>query len=332
MAATHLRFTSPGLLLAFTLAAWPAPTSAQVKVPSAPPRPAPAPGGASDFKRDEARRHFEQGVALYGEGNYLGALAEFQAAYDTTPASPTLFNIGLTQKALFRYTEAIDTLQRYLVDGVKDGKLTPERFAQVRQLIEEMKSLLAPVTFALSPPTARLVVDGRPTTVPPDGVVPLAAGSHVVDVSAEDHEPQRRQFSVAAGVALKQEFKLTRIVRTGKVRVTSSQPNTRVVIDGKDRGFAPLELELGAGGHQLDARADGFETLRTELMLAAGQERNVDLELRRPPPSERPVYKRWWFWTGLGTAVAGGTVAAFMLRPGTEAPLSGGLDTVDVTK
>jgi hypothetical protein len=295
------------------------------------PRAAPAPG-SSEFKRDEGRRHFEQGVALYEEGNHLGALAEFQAAYDTAPASTILFNIGLTQKALFRYTEAIETLQRYMVDGVNDGKLTPERFAQVRQLIDEMKSLLAPVTFVLVPPAAKLTIDGRPTVVPSDRVVQLAAGTHVAEVNAEGHEPQRRQFTVAAGVGVTQEIRLAQIVRTGKVRVTSSEPNTRVTVDGKDRGFTPLELELAAGGHQLDARSEGFEPLRSEVMLAAGQERNLDLEMRRPPPSERPVYKKWWFWTGLGTALAGGTAAVFLTRPRTEAPLTGALATIGVDR
>lgn len=335
MVATRL----PTLLVVLLVAAsGPRAASAQPAKPakppttSAPPRPAPPPpaAGGSDFKREEARRHFTQGVALYEEKNYLGALAEFQAAYDTQPASPTLYNIGLTQKALFRYTEAIETLQRYMVDGVKDGKLTPERFSQVQALIEEMRSLLAPVTFVITPRDARLFVDGRPTAVPENGLVSLAAGSHVVEVVADGHEPQRRQLTVAAGVPVTHEIRLARIVRTGKVRISSSQPNTRVLVDGMDRGFAPVELELGAGGHQLQARADGFEALHTELTLAAGQERNVDLDMRRPAAPDRPVYKRWWFWTGLGAAVAGGTVAAFMLQPGTQRPLTGALGTFRV--
>jgi hypothetical protein len=162
--------------------------------------------------------------------------------------------------------------------------------------------------------------------------VQLAAGSHVAEVTAEGHEPQRRQFTVAAAVPLTQEIRLAKIVRTGKVRVTASEPNTRITVDGKDLGFAPLELELAAGGHQLDARSEGFEPLRTEVMLAPGQDRNLDLELHRPPPSERPVYKKWWFWTALGTAVAGGTAAVFLTRPRTEAPLSGGLTTLSVDR
>jgi tetratricopeptide (TPR) repeat protein len=32
-----------------------------------------------------------------------------------------------------------------------------------------------------------------------------------------------------------------------------------------------------------------------------------------PEAPSRPVYKRWWFWTGIGAVVAGGAVTAFLL-------------------
>jgi len=49
-----------------------------------------------------------------------------------------------------------------------------------------------------------------------------------------------------------------------------------------------------------------------------------------PPPEEaHPVWKRWWFWTGVGAVVVGGAVAAFFLTrpktvtPGTLSPIDG---------
>lgn len=52
------------------------------------------------------------------------------------------------------------------------------------------------------------------------------------------------------------------------------------------------------------------------------------LEKHAPPPAEsRPVYKRWWFWTGAGAVVAAGViVASFALRPGDP---HGSLPTID---
>jgi tetratricopeptide (TPR) repeat protein len=296
-------------------------------VPASPSGAAPPVGGlsAGDLKRQEGRRHFQQGVALYEEGNFAGALAEFQAAYNTAPAPSILYNIGLTYRALYRYPDAISALQRYLIEGAQDGQLTPQRREQLQRFIEEMKSLLAPITLVVSPRTAKVHIDGRETSLPDNGLIELAAGSHTVEAVADGHQPQRREITVVAGEAAGLELHLVAIPRTGKVRLTASVPDTRIIIDGRERGKAPLEIELDVGGHQLEARADGYEPFRSELMLAAGQQRNLDLELRRPPPADRPLHRKWWFWTGLGTAVASGTVAALLVRPGTQAPASGSL-------
>ena len=45
---------------------------------------APAP---SPQALEEAKRHFQQGVALYNDGNFNGALAEFEAAYAARPSA-----------------------------------------------------------------------------------------------------------------------------------------------------------------------------------------------------------------------------------------------------
>ena len=281
---------------------------------------------ADAASREQARRHFRQGVALYEEGNYTGALAEFQAAYDLTPAAAILYNIGLTHKALYRYPEAIGTLERYLAEGSGDPKLTADRRSKIQQLVAEMNSLLAPTTFVLFPPDARMVIDGRELLLPADNTALLAAGTHAATVTAEGHLPERREFSVVAGSPLTLEFRLEPVPRTGILQVRSSQPNTQIAVDGDPQGMAPLKLELFAGGHQLEARALGYETQRHEIVLAVGQERVLDLEMRMPPAKPTPFYGKWWFWTSVGAAVAAGTVAAFVFRPGIESPYVGGFD------
>jgi tetratricopeptide (TPR) repeat protein len=40
-----------------------------------------------------------------------------------------------------------------------------------------------------------------------------------------------------------------------------------------------------------------------------------------PPPASRPLYTRWWFWTGVGVVAAGAGVATYELtRPGSGPP------------
>ena len=322
----HRLNPTPFLLLAALLVASPTAALAQAG--------APAPGAAPEVKsearpdstlepREQARLHFEQGVALFQEANYAAALAEFEAAYKASPAPAVLYNIGLSHKGLYRYPEAIETLQRYLNEGQADPKLTPERRTEITQSIEEMKALLAPVTFTLEPKSARVLVDGRQLTIPEDGVVQLAAGDHVAELSAEHHNPERREFKVAAGTPLTLAFKLKAIPRSGTVFITSSQPNTRLKIDGKEVGFAPMKLELGVGGHQLEASVPKYELFQTEVMLSPGQTRNIDIEMRLPPV--QPLYRKWYFWTAVGTAIVGGTVGAILLQPGVAPPTTAGL-------
>jgi tetratricopeptide (TPR) repeat protein len=39
--------------------------------------------------------------------------------------------------------------------------------------------------------------------------------------------------------------------------------------------------------------------------------------------SNQPVYKTWWFWTGIGAVVVAGTVTAFLLTRHSSSPCSG---------
>ncbi len=52
-------------------------------------------------------------------------------------------------------------------------------------------------------------------------------------------------------------------------------------------------------------------------------------ELQRPSP----FYKRWWFWTAVGVAVAGAAVGtAFALQPEDEQPATVSVDTFEVPR
>lgn len=260
--------------------------------PPAPPA-APPPAGAADPSAD-ARRHFQQAVALYNDGNFEAALAEFQGAYNTKPAAAILYNIGLTYKALFLYNDSIRTLEQYLKE---EQKIAPERRAEVEQVLREMRALLADVTLTISPEGATVKLDGRTVGRAPIGHYLIAAGRHVLEVSADGYTAQTKEMMITAGVPLAITMELKVIPKTGRVRVTASPTGASVKVDGVVYA-PPIELELPLGGHTLEVWATGYQVHREELLVAAGQTREVHVPLRKPP-----VYKRAALWVPLSIGI-----------------------------
>jgi hypothetical protein len=248
----------------------------------------------------EARRHFSQAVALYTDGNYDAALAEFLAAHKTKPAAFILYNIGLTYKALFLYNDAIRSLEQYLRD---ESKLQPERKAEVEQILREMQALLAKVNLEITPDGANVKVDGRTIGRAPIGEYLLAAGRHVVDVAADGYAPQSRELLITAGQPTSLAIALVVIPKTGRARITVEPQGATVKVDGKVYP-PPVDLELPLGGHTFEAWATGYQVHREELLIAPGQVREVRLTLRRPP-----VYKRAALWVPVAIGIVGVAVA-----------------------
>jgi len=72
--------------------------------------------------------------------------------------------MGLTYQALFRYGEAVDTLQLYLVEAARAGKLDRERKEAVEKVIAELGALIGTLTISVEPNGARVFIDDRPST------------------------------------------------------------------------------------------------------------------------------------------------------------------------
>src|SRR5439155_8508349 len=222
---------------------------------------------------------FDQAVALFNDGDFGGALAEFEASNKIRPSAGVLYNVGLTQKALYRYDEALASLRKYLVDAQKIPK---DKRAEVTQLISEIQALLATVTFAVTPPGTVVTLDGRQLgEAPALGSYGVAAGSHTFDFAAEGYKPAKKELKVVAGQPLVLTVNLEKIPTTGKVRISVKPPLAEVIVDDKPRGPGPLELELPLGGHTLSVQQAGYTSYQGELVVTAGQSRDVPIELAK---------------------------------------------------
>lgn len=150
-------------------------------------------GGGNNTKNSpqarRARALFEEGIALSDEGKWPDALAAFQKSDEIVPSPAARFNIGATLRALGRYVEAKQTLQRIL-DEEKTFKppLKPALKKDIQKLLAEVSEKVVLIQVRTSPAAADLQIDGSPARPLPDGRLELDPGKHVFVLSAKGHD------------------------------------------------------------------------------------------------------------------------------------------------
>jgi len=139
----------------------------------------------------------------------------------------------------------------------------------------------------------------------------------------------------------------------GRIEVWGTPVGAEVVLDGEVVGKLPLpEAVRVAQEHvNLEVKAEGFLPLTRVINIQLGAMSREAVALRKvPAPSslsarpsqpqaipqaakpdpvpeadDAPIYKKWWIWTAVGVAVAGGATAFFLIRPhgnGSSCPTS----------
>src|SRR5262249_1577746 len=148
----------------------------------------------------DARKHFKAGIKLYRDGNYGGALAEFEEAYRLKPGAGSLQNIALSQKGLFRYAEAAATLEQLLQRHA--AELSEGDRKAVDDALSELRGLVASVRLRVLPESARVLLDGRQLT-PAEWAAPLVlnVGEHTFSADAPGYAPERRTLRIAGGAS-----------------------------------------------------------------------------------------------------------------------------------
>jgi len=228
-----------------------------------PPKPAPE---AADATTLEARRHFKSGTKLYRDGNYAGALAEFEEAYRLKPGAGSLQNVALSQKGLFRYAEAAATLEQLLARH--GAELSDGEREALGAALSELKSLVASIVLKVTPDGARVLLDGRQLG-PSDWAAPLVlnVGEHTLTVEAPGYVAERRVLRIAGGqreVPVSIELRCS----SGFVDVTSNDPTAYVAIDGVPKARrayrGPVEPDTD---HLLQVYREGVETFEQTFQV-----------------------------------------------------------------
>lgn len=156
--------------------------------------------------------------------------------------------------------------------------------------------------------------------VPYNEPIELKTGQHTILVTKGGFTDFRDTFDVMEGETTELEIDL--IGYAGIVRITSDVQDAVVLLDSKPIGNPPLEVEVPVGEHAIMMTREGYYEKIEKLLIKAGEVYDLRFSLEPLPPEvlkkmapSDPVYKKLWFW-GIVAAVAGGTAAAFFLKPG----------------
>lgn len=182
-----LRFVSlAGLLLALALSAPLGPAIARAQ------------DAPLDATRAEALALFRRGIELGEQDRWAEALEHFRRSRELAERPNTVFNIGFALHRLGRFTEAVEAFDGYL--ALTEGE-TSERREEAARLRGESVASVAEVELELSPPDARVFVDGEPLEGASGSrrTLVLDPGRHTVRATADGHEEGALTISVLAG-------------------------------------------------------------------------------------------------------------------------------------
>ena len=271
--------------------AQPAPSAAPSAAPAAPsaaPAASSAPPAPTPTNTELARQHFKQGVKLYQDANYTGALAEFEAAYATKPGPGSLQNIALCQKALYRYGEAADSLTRLL--DVHGAELRENERTAAKLARDELEGLVGSLSLRVVPIEARVELDGK-TLLPSEREQPIRinVGEHSIVAEAPGYARVARDILVASGKSgVPVEIVLAPIA--GFLEVRTNDPAAAIAIDGR-----PLALGRYSGpvapneDHLVQVYRQGFEPFEQRVRVELGKKLVVDGKLGAARPGEYAV-------------------------------------------
>lgn len=149
----------------------------------------------ADKANDEAKVRFKRGAELYDEGNFRGALIEFQRAHQLVPNYKILYNIGQVQLQLLDYARASDVFSRYLKEGGAD--LAQPRRDEVNRELERLKARIGRIAVTTIDGAEVLIDDESAGFAPLAGSIAANTGRHKVTVVPPGQPPQTRLVEVA---------------------------------------------------------------------------------------------------------------------------------------
>ena len=158
-------------------------------------QPAPAPQ-AAPVPVDEARQHFELGVAAMQAQRWPEAFAEFEASGRIRRSASVALNLGVVLREMRRFVEARVRLQEF--NELATPAQHQQHDAQVQQMLTEISRRLGRVRVTeIAPPTATITVDGRRAQLNDANETVIDPGTHALRAEAAGFLPYEETLEIA---------------------------------------------------------------------------------------------------------------------------------------
>ncbi len=271
---------------------------------------------ATAFAQDAAQIK-KQGDDAMDSGRPADALTAYEKAYELTHDPALLYNKGRALMALAEYPQALKELEAF------DAAAPPELKARVpglARMIADLRVRVTTIAIACDVAGARVRLRDRTLgTCPLPSTATVGAGHGMLEVTAEGYIPWTREVDLPGGGVASFDVHLASKATSGVLVVRSGVAGAHVAVDGKALGDAPVEASLLAGTHAIDVAHEGYKTAHTTAVVSVGERRDIDVSLEQ----ESTILGKWWFWTAVGVAVAGGVTVAIVAATSERSPDKG---------
>lgn len=271
--------------------------------------------------REEARAHFQRGVALIESERWAEAITELAQAQRIRVTAPVMYNLGLAHRAVGHNLDAMRAFREF--QRLAGATAAADVIGRVDGFMRELSAGLGRVRLDVEPATARVLLDGAPASA--NGSVEVDPGRHVVVAEAEGFATDARTVEVPRGAAVNVTLRMVPQVLAVRVTVRPTPSSALVRIDGDDVGFGDVEETVRPGTHTLDVTADGHRPFHRSFEAIVGQPQVLRANLAS---ADRSIVESPWFWTGVGVVAVGAGIAAWFLLQDTEPPYQGTLGSV----
>jgi hypothetical protein len=284
--------------------------------PAAPSTAAPSPAPTAAVLK-EAGERYERGLKLYGDGEFLLALVEFERAYQLSDNYRVLYNIGQVRIQLGRYAKAKEALEAYLTQG--GSKLTAERAEAVRKDLATLAERTATLSVKTNQDGADISLDGKVIgTSPLAAPVVVDAGEHSLVLHKSGFYDKSQSLTLAGHDDLELSLDLAPISVEGPAQVAQvpivtpahKTSHTAVYVSWAATGV--LAATAGVVGYFGVTKANDLDSLRGTLGATRDQ-------LDSAKSSARTLFAVSDVATGLA-AVAGGVALYLTLTTPASEP------------